>query len=507
MWEANLNSFSSLKRFGGMLITAALVCLTSQAQAIVISGIYTGSCQRKLGVILGVNSYNLKLLTLDGVIETFPRYQVVQLVTYAVEGMPFSAQVPAEISLDAVSAFQVSTLVNLNERTLVTGYPIDFSNEKIAFLTKSGREVLIDKMNVARLEKLDSFVIQNESRKSSSYSFGHSYAFESCDMGNLKNSIYPDQILSDALTIKRELDRLQRGFETVDSFLDEQSFYSKPLIYENKTRLGMWQSFGSRYGKSKNRTNDFTPILNTEYASDIYSYQRIFSTGSQPNPLFEHEEAQTQALYAFKASYFHALAYLDPNLILTGKNYDFTLDDLENGDVKFSSKLGMGLGFDFGRWQIGFVAGTVQMAVSDGTSIYGSDVALSKLHLTYTDFKNSIELLAGAGETSNVYGEDEVGVQSGGIVNLEMKHLRLNYRRNFADQWKGLLSYISNSYSVKSIAGGGDYTADSTSISAMLQHSFSKRFSVEGLLSVEKFESAVLSKTYPKGGASIHLFF
>ena len=282
------------------------------------------------------------------------------------------------------------------------------------------------------------FRILNKKNVNKKTEFIHSFTFSHCE--NLQKEkvntlLKPTEILSEPLTIKRELDRIQKGFDLVEHYIDEQDFYSTPFVYSNKTQLGIWHSIGSKYGRSLSRANNFTPVLKSEFASDIFDFQRIIITGSAPNPLFEHAEPQTQAYYGFKSSYFHMMFFIDPNLLLVGNKYSWKKEDLDNEEIKFSPTAGFGLGFDSGFWQFGFLVNGSEIGLVHNDHFYRDKITLSKLHLTYKNFINEWEILFGSGSL-NHFDESAYDVKS--------NHLRINYSRIFNNTICYLYSSLDN---------------------------------------------------------------
>jgi hypothetical protein len=121
-------------------------------------------------------------------------------------------------------------------------------------------------------------------------------------------------------------------------------------VYRNETSLGLWLSFGSRHGAS-DRRNNLTPLLTDELSLGPFGYQHVIMTGSAPNRLLIHEEPQTQIYYAFKAAYFHASVFFDPNLVLVGTKYSWRYSDFSNNDAndRWVESFLIELGFDIGN--------------------------------------------------------------------------------------------------------------------------------------------------------------
>lgn len=509
----NMN-FILHKLFGGKIIEKILaviifvLLMVNTAEAVVVTGIYTGGCDRKLGVILKVDSYSIYFLNLNGRIEKLPRHQSVQLVNYPVDTLPqLEMDSKGEVGKD-ISTYRVYFLKNQKEALLTEGFPINFTEEKIAFLTKNGSEELIDKKNISSLTKTHQFRIESVKGLSKNVAFAPSYTFMHCgtESGSAKGTILiqPTQVLSEPLTIKKELDRLQKGHDLVENYIEEQDFYSTPLVFGRKTQLGMWFSAGSRHGSSSTRANNFTPVLQNEVAEDIFGFQRILITGAAPNSIFEHEEAQTQAYYAFKASYFHFLAFMDPSLLLVGKKYDWQEGDLGVSRFAFHPVAGMGFGFDIGNWQVGLLLNSLDLGVGYNNESLVSHTSLQKLHVTYTLFNHRAEVLFGGGTgdfQANSY-----------LKNTTVSHYRLNYYYQLTSVHRIGASIISNSFSMNrkenlNASVEVPKALDSQIVAAQWKWNYNPRITLESLAGLEQFKEFKNSGTGLKLGSSIHLSF
>jgi len=67
----------------------------------------------------------------------------------------------------------------------------------------------------------------------------------------------------------------------------------------------------------------------------------------------------------------------------------------------------------------------------------------------------------------------------------------------------------SNRYNFTGTNGNNSFTMQSSILSAWISYSLSRQLSTEGLISMENITSSIgsASGTYPKLGASLHLFF
>lgn len=357
-----------------------------EAHAVTLHAIYTASCQRDVGIILDVSPNRVFLLNLNGDITSLERYEIIYFATYPLDVVPMpTVNNPASIPL-----VEVKTWLGGKLQTLVRGWPVDFSKDKISFLSLRGSEIVIDRSSIWRVD-FDHEInpLQFTSRPQNSYEFVHPYAFSDCEKENSKSTarrvkVSPQQLLSDPVSIKRELDRLVIGHEDVRNYESRQQFYAVPEVYSNDTTLGLWLASANRYGSSSNRKNNFTPLLENQTSSGPFGFQSTFRTGSGPLYSTIHEENQTQVYYRLKADYFHFSALFDPSLLLVGSRYNWNKDDLDLYDVRAVESAAIEFGFDYQRWAIELhVAGAENFGARAGDDFRRGSLNLPRLGLRY----------------------------------------------------------------------------------------------------------------------------
>jgi hypothetical protein len=334
--------------------SAAIVLLLSviyaaPAQALNIIAVYRAACKRDIGVILLVEKRQIHLLQADGVIKRIPRHEIVSLVYYPAAHFPLM-KLPGPHS---VSPIRVRTR---DERTVVdlaVGWPTNFSERKISLLLPSGEDFTVDKESIWSLDYEHFDPKHTTTSKAQLPQLEHPQTSGFCTTATqptARQRLFPQQILNDQVVIRRELDRLMRSYEDLREDIDDQKFYAVPQLYHNRTSLGFWGSFFSRYAASSTRSNNLTPLLTNTFSSGPFRYQHIFFTGTTPNGILIHNEAQSQIFYRLKAAYFHASVLIDPNLALVGKNYWWRSSDLEDEDLddRLNEYAIVELGFDLG---------------------------------------------------------------------------------------------------------------------------------------------------------------
>ncbi|MGE3681187.1 MAG: hypothetical protein AB7G93_05615 [Bdellovibrionales bacterium] len=391
-------SFSSA--FVSLLLL--LVWIPSPAVAIHVHALYTASCQRQIGIILGVGPRHLSMLNLDGEVVDVERFEVIYYAAYSADVAPIPrVQNPERVPLVVVRTFQGGRLAEL-----VRGWPVDFNNDKISFLTLRGSEVAIDRTSIWELTyDREHSGVEFSSQPKAEYEFIHPYAFSSCSNGMPSKGkivrVFPHELLSDPVAIKRQFDRLAQGHQEVQRYEKDQQFYPVPEVYSNETSLGLWLSAGSRYGASTNRDNNFTPLLINRTSSGPFGFQSEFRTGSGPLSHSLHEEPQTQAYYRMKADYFHLSAMADPNLLLVGSKYKWFENDLNALDARPVETATFEMGFDYGKMALElYLGGAINTAARFGEFFDRDSLSLFRTGIRYQGLNWMAQILGGSSSRS-----------------------------------------------------------------------------------------------------------
>jgi hypothetical protein len=392
------------RRLAVLLGLSALAVGAPAADALSVHAVYRTACSREIGVILKVEKREIHLLRLDGTLAHIPRHEIVSLLYYPLSQLPLS-HVPTPRGFPPL---RVKTRFGDQVVDLLTGWPIDYSENQVSFLLRSGKELVVDRDSIWSLAyDAEAGPAAPAPAAAQPVVFVHPQTSGFCvDRGQTgaARPIFAQQILNDQIVIRRELDRLLEGYEQVVEYEQDQKFYPAPFLYRNRTMLGLWVSLFSRYGASTTRSNNFTPLLVDELALGPFRYQHEFLSGSAPNDMFLHHEAQSQIFYRFKAAYFHTSVFFDPNLLLVGTKYPWREPDLEDEtlDDRVSETLGIEFGFDWGPFAVELSPAVLgQSAVKIGDDFFdkNSEHNLWRLggRLTFPVWR--IQLAAGSAST------------------------------------------------------------------------------------------------------------
>ena len=513
--EAPLNLFSkSMSSLRATIILLGIlvfqVAIQSQAWAINLNSIYTAACRRDVGLIVQVDEQNILFLSLDGgKVRSVPKHEIIYLAYYPMDLLPMAGVANPE----DLEFYQVSTSSNGDVRELVRGWPIGFTKDKVAFLSPRGHESVVSRRSIFALKRshLKGSRKFPQKRSFQSYRFVHPYQFKDCPedrFGKGTTKIYPQQILSHPVMIKREMDEFQREAARLKRYNREQSFYPVPEVFENLTSLGLWHTFGYRHGGSSKRVSNFTPVLTDSYSSDIFDYQHTFVAGSAPIMNSLHEEPQMHSLYSFKASYFHFSALADPNLILVGRNYEWQDNDFDGPDDRWNSVSQIEMGFDFGHWAIQlYLADVYQVGMHNGMELENEVYSLGRVGMSYRTHKFGIYASLGSGSEDNEEG-------SGQIYHTSVNGLRINL--SLYRLWKADWTYSLIRREIDFQSSQFHYDSEAMTHALYVSYPLSRRYRVGGFMSIESHSNGYTqattakesdSATYMKAGANFSLNF
>lgn len=309
--EAPLNLSSRRGVVLNLIIRSVVISLLGLtfgkgAWAINLNSIYTAACQRDVGLIMQVGDQNIQFLSLEGGrVKSVPKHEIIYLAYYPMDVLPMvGVHNPEELDY-----YQVSTSTNGVVRELVRGWPVGFTKDKIAFLNPDGQESVVSRRSLFSLRETQlkgsrSFGSKRSYKK---YQFVHPYQFRDCPSDRFSEGgtkIFPQQVLSHPVMIKREMDEFQAEAQRLKRYNREQKFYPVPEVYGNVTSLGLWHTFGYRHGGSSKRVSNFTPVLTDSYSSDIFDYQHTFVAGSAPIMTSLHEEPQVHSFIPLRLPIF-----------------------------------------------------------------------------------------------------------------------------------------------------------------------------------------------------------
>ncbi|MFL2807603.1 MAG: hypothetical protein ACJ0DG_00890 [bacterium] len=350
------------------------VLFSSSLLAIQYSAFYTSACEREIGIILKADDSKIFLLGLNGKIKQIRRFDIIYMAYYPVGQL----NIPKIEASEHINTTTIKTLYKNRVTFLLEGWMINFSDNKMSFLTTEGTETVIDKNVIwdISFKKHDQKIPFKNREDEIPMRFVHPYPFAGCENEEKEGlrQIFPQHLLEDPLLIKAELDRLHQGYEALEVNVREKVFYPEPQVFTNISTLSIWGNMNLRYGSSTTRNSSFVPAIRSELSEGLYKYQRVIVTGTALMPYSVHEEPQTQFYYAMKSGYFHFSLMYDLNRFLVGDSrYKWQANDIQESDYRQNEISHLGAGFDYGNFAVDYTTASINYGVRHNEDHFHSD--------------------------------------------------------------------------------------------------------------------------------------
>ena len=397
------------------LASLVLLLFSSRLLAIQYSAVYTSACERKIGIILKVDDSKIFLLDLNGEIKQMRRFDIIYMAYYPVGQL----NIPKIEVSEHINTTVIKTLYKNRVTFLLEGWMINFSDNKMSFLTSEGTETVIDKNVIwdISFKKHDRSIPFKNKDGEIPIRFVHPYPFAGCENEEKEDlrQIFPQHLLEDPLLIKAELDRLHQGYEALEVNVREKVFYPEPQVFTNISTLSIWGSLNLRYGRSTTRNSSFVPAIRSELSEGLYKYQRVVVTGTAPMPYSVHEEPQTQFYYAMKSGYFHFSLMYDLSRLLVGDSrYKWQANDILEADNRQNEISHLGAGFDYGNFAIDYTSASINYGVRHDEDHFHSDsMNLNRGSIYYRHRLLDVELYFGTDGKKDEKEEKEIVTPDG----------------------------------------------------------------------------------------------
>ena len=397
------------------LASLVLLLFSSRLLAIQYSAVYTSACERKIGIILKVDDSKIFLLDLNGEIKQMRRFDIIYMAYYPVGQL----NIPKIEVSEHINTTVIKTLYKNRVTFLLEGWMINFSDNKMSFLTSEGTETVIDKNVIwdISFKKHDRSIPFKNKDDEIPIRFVHPYPFAGCENEEKEDlrQIFPQHLLEDPLLIKAELDRLHQGYEALEVNVREKVFYPEPQVFTNISTLSIWGSLNLRYGSSTTRNSSFVPAIRSELSEGLYKYQRVVVTGTAPMPYSVHEEPQTQFYYAMKSGYFHFSLMYDLSRLLVGDSrYKWQANDILEADNRQNEISHLGAGFDYGNFAIDYTSASINYGVRHDEDHFHSDsMNLNRGSIFYRHRLLDVELYFGTDGKKDEKEEKEIVTPDG----------------------------------------------------------------------------------------------
>jgi len=456
--------------------------LIPNAFAVQIEALYTSLCQRQIGITLFVDKRFAYFLNTEGVLKKIPRYQILSVASYPLDHFPLNSDV---IMPEQVPQIKLWTL-NHGELTLLGhGFILGHNQTGFQLLTLKGHEVYISSDSIWKIEIIRAVnTLSSDKIHKTNYIFSHPQRGQCADVKGKETHVYPTDLISDPVSIKRKFDSQIAAFKKVESYDEAQSFYAVPQIYKNSTSIGYWLPLGNRYGSSPGRVAGLAPLISNEYSQGPFSFQHLSLTGAGPIPDSIHEESQTMIFYGFKSSYIHFAGFIDPSLILAGANYQWQEDDLNGLDERAVESSYISLGFDRGPFSVTFFLNSYifgAFAQDDQFTKYTAN--MFRLGLGWRTAKFDLKF------NTSLSSEVEVKNTGNSDWDADFHFMKLAAHFKFSEIWNTEAFYFSRQLNAEDNSSSFEFKGDSRTLGLGSYHYLTRRWMVGGRISLEETDN------------------
>lgn len=453
--------------------------LITKAFGVQVEALYTSLCQREVGITLYVDKRFSYFLNTEGRLKKIPRYQVLSIASYPLDHFPLlkDVSIPEQIPQVRFWTLRKGELVQLGQ-----GFVLGYNQSGFQLLTLQGHEVYISSDSIWKIEILMTantlYAVKSQQKN---YNFSHPQRGQCPESKANGAEVYPSDLISDPVSIKRRFDSQIAAFKKVQDYEEAQSFYAVPHIYKNSTSIGYWLPMGNRYGSSTGRVAGLAPLIRNEYSQGPFSFQHLSLTGAGPIPESIHEESQTMLYYGFKSSYVHFAGFIDPSLILAGANYQWQEDDLKGLDERAVESSYISLGFDRGPFSITFFLNShVFGAFKQNGNFTKYTADLFRLGLGWRTSKLTLNL------NTSVSGDVKVKNSASEDWDGEFRFTKLSATYDFNEVWKAETFFFSRHVTAEDSKSTSEFSGDSKTLGIGIYHFLSRRWMVGTRISAEE---------------------
>lgn len=393
----------------------------SRAFGVEIYSLYGPDCQETTGAIVYADDDTASMLTLAGDIKAVKIAGVQLAARYDILENPF-----AHIGAGAGQAAVLDVTSESSEGSF-QAYASSFVEDLVLFLDVSGKIRVVEMDEISSIKRLDP---KDESAGAGKGALTYHpitllsppgraecpAEHSAGDAGKQGDNRAATQVMADKLRINSFFARMRSGYRDLESLRERTLFYARPIMYDEKTRLGLVAVRTDRYDKLPLRTTgwDSAPIYLDFGSGTAYRFQGSTSVGTKSWRMAPQVKPIGALRSEFKSHLLHGIFLGNLDGFTAGKPLFINGWTGEEPDVKVRTTPWMDssfnhltlLGADYGRWSISYGYYFPSFALGEGhefrevTSTNSSPV----FRFAFTPAKWQVELFL-----FNTYIDDEVG--------------------------------------------------------------------------------------------------
>ena len=260
------------------LLMGLVLYIPGQAYSLEIYTLVGDNCETETGLIVGGNERRIYMLNVDGRLSSIGQDDVRLILVYNIHDNP----IPMVDLNSELGGLLREVQLSDEEKTNFIGWPIKFIDQVIIFFDIDGKTHLVD------LEKIKNFSAPEQpfnKRKQIANAkptqFGLGASLSQCKKKDAEDEVKlvePTRMLGDRIKVDKFFSEYERGFTALRRFQKKTVFYSKPFLYEKRSRVGI---IYTREDYLREITPSLIPFRFQWSSGSPFASQGVYSVGAK----------------------------------------------------------------------------------------------------------------------------------------------------------------------------------------------------------------------------------
>ena len=260
------------------LLIGLVLYIPGQAFSLEIYTLVGDNCGTETGLIVGGDERRIYMLNVDGRLSSIGQDDVRLILVYNIHDNPIPM---VDLNSELGSLLREVELSDV-EKTNFIGWPIKFIDQVIIFFDIDGKTHLVD------LEKIKNFSAperpfykRKEISNAKPTQFGLGNSLSQCKKKDAEDGVKmvePTRMLGDRIKVDKFFSEYERGFTALRRFQKKTVFYSKPFLYEKRSRVGI---IYTREDYLREITPSLIPFRFQWSSGSPFASQGVYSVGAK----------------------------------------------------------------------------------------------------------------------------------------------------------------------------------------------------------------------------------
>lgn len=282
--------------FSVMLVAALL---NSPARALEVQGFVTSNCQRYTGVIVSVEQGEVEFVDLDGHYQKLSQSSIDSVYVYNVIDNPIASFQIDPPLLQRLKAVYIED----SDQPRTLAFPVRFIEDLVIFYSIDGRTHVHTFADIYKLRPAPESALgvhRPHAVKRTSFEFSDQSG-RCAGAQVITGGVKPTRVLSDKISVADFFRSFEQGYDSAESFEERTYLYARPLLFDQKTRLGLVLQ-GPREEPGLN-----LPVYFQWATGDPYRFQSWSAIGMKAHEFLPNAEPVFSLRSDVKSHIFHGM--------------------------------------------------------------------------------------------------------------------------------------------------------------------------------------------------------